>query len=96
MHGTLATIDFCPECMNEMGIGDMIRQQVRDRAVGVLKQMIPAELGDLRSALGLDEIEAAVQAGDYDTAFDSGDGINLAAAADETRIADAELVETNE
>lgn len=92
VHGTLAVIDFCPECLDTMGIRAMLTQRVRDRAVGALKAMIPDALPDMRASLGMDEIEAAILSGEYDDAFDSGDGINLAAASDATRITDAELV----
>src|ERR1700733_8497780 len=66
MHGTLAAIDFCPDCLDEMGIRGMISQRARDRAVGVLKAMIPDSLPDIRSALGFEEIETAILEGAYD------------------------------
>ena len=92
MHGTMGVVDFCPDCLSFLGIGDMLTKRARDRAVGVLKQLIPVDLADMREAIGYEGIVAAIEAGEYDDAFDSGDGINLAAASEATRITDAELV----
>jgi hypothetical protein len=88
MHGTLASIDFCPSCMDEMGIGTMLRQAVRDRAVGALKAMIPDTLPELASSLHIEQIIEKIEAGEYDKDFDSGDGINFAAASADTTVDD--------
>lgn len=82
MHGTLATVDLCPGCLETTGLGKMLIKTVRARAVGALKSLLPEELGDVREALGYEQIVAAIEAGDYDATFERGDGIDLTAEAE--------------
>jgi hypothetical protein len=101
MHGTLATVDLCPTCLDSTGLGKMLVKTVRARAVGALKSLLPAELGDIREAVGFDQILEAIEAGEYDDTFERGNGIDLAAEAtraaaldqlEEAQIEDAEVV----
>lgn len=91
--GTLASFDLCGECIDKTGMRKMFTERLRGNAVGALKQMIPDALPELQAALGFDEIVAAIEAGDYDGAFNSADGINLQDAISEHAIAEAELVD---
>jgi hypothetical protein len=77
----------------------MFTQRLRANAVGALKAMIPVDdLPELAASLHFDEIIAKIEAGEYDQAFDSADGISLPdeiAALEPAlgELVDAELVE---
>lgn len=74
VHGTLASFDLCPGCQSAMGIKDMLAQSVRDRASTALKSAMNREELD---AITVEALEVRVQAGEFDAAFESGDGIDL-------------------
>lgn len=94
--GTLASFDLCATCVDAKGMRKMFTERLRGNAVGALRQMIPDALPELQAALGFDELVAAIEAGDYDAAFNSADGINLQDAISEHSIAEGKFVEKSD
>lgn len=92
MHGTLASIDLCPTCMEDMGLRTMLAKAVRDRAVGELRKAIETDPELMPPAVNMAELEERIQNGEFDVAFASGDGINLDELADAEEITEAELI----
>ena len=92
MHGTLASIDLCPTCLEDMGLRTMLAKAIRDRAVGELRKAIETDPEHMPAAVNMAELEERIQAGEFDTAFASGDGIDLDALAEE-EIAEAEIID---
>jgi hypothetical protein len=93
MHGTLASIDLCPSCLEDTGLRVLMATSIRDRAVGELRKAVETDPDKMPPALNMAELEERIRNGDFDAAFASGDGIDLDAIAAESEIADAELVE---
>lgn len=93
VHGTLATIDICPACQENMGLRVLLAKAIRDRAVGELRAAIETDPDKMPPALDMAELENRINAGEFDAAFAAGDGINLDDIADAEVIAEGELVE---
>lgn len=101
VHGTLASFDLCPGCLADTGLGMVLTQRIRTRALGDLKNMIETDPAKIPPTLDVAELEAAIDRGEWDNAFASGDGVDLdqlardmeQLVAGENEIVEGELVE---
>lgn len=86
-YGTLASIDICPECQQDMGLRVLLQKARSDRATGALREWLATNDELVADSINVEELVAAIERGEFDAAFDQGDGV---AAEDE--IAEGEIV----